>query len=150
MESRRKGGVKLEIINRQKKKKINLRKIKSLLKKIFTLLGIPSKRISVVFCDNNLIRNLNKKFFKKVYVTDVISFPLKDAFDANYLGEVVVSVDAAVKAARQRKVNWQEELVLYLIHGILHLAGYNDRTKKQREAMERKQNEILNKLSPKK
>jgi probable rRNA maturation factor len=59
------------------------------------------------------------------------------------LGEVVVSVEEAVAVAEKLKIDWQVELLLYLIHGILHLIGFEDSTAVQRKKMEKKQREIL-------
>jgi probable rRNA maturation factor len=99
-----------------------------------------------VFCDNVFIRKLNRKFFKKSNPTDVISFPLHDTINPDYLGEIVISAEQAKKICNFYGKRWQEELVLYLIHGVLHLIGYNDINKKERARMERKQEEIFAKL----
>ncbi|MBU1524254.1 MAG: rRNA maturation RNase YbeY [Candidatus Omnitrophota bacterium] len=136
----------IEIINQQKIKRINLKELREYLKRILIFLDIPSKKISILLCDNKFIRGLNKKFFRKDSSTDVISFPLKDDFDPDYLGEVAISVEEAAKAAKQYANTWQEELVLYLVHGVLHLLDYTDRTKKHKEAMDKKQKEIMKKL----
>lgn len=136
----------IEIINQQKIKRINLKELREYLKRILIFLDIPSKKISILLCDNKFIRGLNKKFFRKDSSTDVISFPLKDDFDPDYLGEVAISVEEAAKAAKQYVNTWQEELVLYLVHGVLHLLDYTDRTKKHKEAMDKKQKEIMKKL----
>jgi probable rRNA maturation factor len=139
-------GAKIEIINLQKIRRLDLKKLQRYLKEISSLIGISSSRISVTFCDNKLIRGLNKKFFKRYSPTDVISFPLNDNFDPYYLGEVVVSVEEALNLSKKYKKTWQEELILYIVHGILHLVGYSDRTNKKRRIMERKQKSIMEKL----
>lgn len=135
--------MKIEILNRQRIKRINLKRIKSYLKKIFTRLNISSKKISIVFCDNSFIKSLNKKFFKKSNATDVISFSLDDELDPDYMGEVVVSVEEATRIADKRKYNWEVELTLYLIHGILHLLGYKDARAADKKRMQRKEAQII-------
>ena len=90
-----------------------------------------------------MISGLNQRFFNKKKATDVIAFPLGDNLDPDYLGEVVVSVETAVAECAKYNLIWEEELILYLIHGILHLLGFSDATKKKREVMGKKQNEIL-------
>lgn len=135
--------MKIEIINQQKIKKINSNKIHRYLEKVLSYLNISSKKVSIFLCDNRRIRELNREYFKKNSSTDVISFPLADAFEPDYLGEVVVSVEESVKVADKLKVKWEDELFLYLIHGILHLLGYDDRTKRKKEVMEKKQEEVL-------
>lgn len=99
--------------------------------------------MSLVVCDNDFIKNLNKKYFNKNTVTDVISFPLTDKFDKNDLGEIVVSLEEAVLRAKDYGNTWKEEFTLYLIHGILHLLGYEDSNLKNKKVMDQKQQEVL-------
>jgi probable rRNA maturation factor len=136
----------VEVINRQKKKKIRIKKLKKKIGEILSLLNIPSQKISVVLCDNKFILALNRKFFKKNIPTDVIAFPLKDSFELDYLGEIIISIEEASLRHKEYGNTFEKELLLYSAHGILHLLGYRDDTKKQRERMERKQDEIICKL----
>lgn len=141
----------IELTNQQKIKRVNLKQLDRYLKKIFRLLSvssgnIASKELSILLCDNTFIKKLNKKYFKKHSVTDVIAFPLTDDFGPDYLGEVVVSVEEAVEMAKRLGCKWQDELRLYLIHGILHLVGYDDRTKFKKVRMEKEQARILKKM----
>ena len=138
--------MKIEITNSQRIKRINLKELKTFLKKIFSLLNISQKRISILFCDNKEIKKLNKKFFNKAQATDVIAFSLQDEFEKDYLGEVIVSVEQAVKISAEYGNTWKKELLLYLVHGILHLLGYDDIKKADRLKMEKKQQQILNKI----
>lgn len=135
-----------EITSRQKVKKISLKNTRIVLGAILKLIDLPHARISVLFCDDKFIVKLNKKVFKKSESTDVISFPLKDFSSPDYLGEVVVSVEQADKMCESYAKKWQEELALYLIHGILHLIGYDDAVKKEKLVMDRKQEKILHSL----
>jgi len=150
----------VEITNQQKVKRINLKQLNKYLKRIFVCLSskdaclparqgfalggnILSKKLSILLCDNAFIKKLNKKYFKKSSVTDVIAFPLADNLQPDYLGEVIVSVEEAVEVAKKIGCRWQDEVKLYLIHGILHLIGYDDRTNLKRALMEKKQEELL-------
>jgi len=136
----------IEIACRQRPARINFKNMRIVLREILQLLGLKSFCISVVFCDNKFISKLNRKFFKKSRATDVISFPLRDDEISKYLGEIVISVEQAKRMCDFYGKKWREELTLYLIHGILHLVGYNDIKKKERTIMERKQEEILSEL----
>ena len=138
----------IELTNQQKIKRVNLKQLHRYLKKIFRLLfaeggNIGSVNLSILLCDNTFIKKLNKKYFKKPSVTDVIAFPLADDLEPDYLGEVVVSVEEAVKMAKRLGCKWQDELRLYLIHGILHLVGYDDRTRLKKARMDKMQEELL-------
>ncbi|MBU2473886.1 MAG: rRNA maturation RNase YbeY [Candidatus Omnitrophica bacterium] len=135
--------MKIEITNRQKIKRVNLKQLRRYLTKTARLLSISGKKISLLLCDNKLITDLNQRYFKKARPTDVIAFNLSDCFDPDYLGEVVVSVEEAVKVSGQLDLPWQEELLLYCVHGVLHLLGYDDRSKIKRVAMEKKQLQIM-------
>ncbi|MCK5492243.1 MAG: rRNA maturation RNase YbeY [Candidatus Omnitrophica bacterium] len=135
--------MKVEIINNQNLKRINLKSLHEKFDKLGFSLDIADKQISFYLCDNEFIKNLNKKYFKKNSPTDVISFPLKDDLEPDYLGEVVVSVETAIMVSKDLNIKWQKELFLYLIHGVLHLIGYDDTTKIKRAVMEKKQEELL-------
>ena len=143
--------MKIEITNQQRIKRLNSKTLQKDILEVCRLLKLPgSGTISFLFCDNRQIRSLNRKYFKKSSNTDVISFPLKDEFSKNYLGEVVVSLEQAVKVAKRYKNSWQKEFMLYIIHGILHLIGYTDAKVKDREKMKRKENKILDAIWSKK
>ncbi|MBN3039671.1 MAG: rRNA maturation RNase YbeY [Candidatus Omnitrophica bacterium] len=138
--------MKIEITNQQKLKRIHLNRLSQRLKKVFKILGLSSKKASFLLCDNSFIKKINLKYFKKNIPTDVIAFSLKDEADPDYLGEIIVSVEQACIVCGRYALSFQEELFLYLVHGILHLLGYNDKTKKDKEKMHRKEKEILVKL----
>ncbi len=139
--------MKIEITNQQKVKRLNSKTLQKDILSVCRILKLPSGGvISFLFCDNKQIRALNRKYFKKSSDTDVISFPLKDEFSKNYLGEVVVSVEQAVNVAGKYGNSWQKELMLYVIHGILHLIGYTDIRFKERDKMKKKEAQVLKKL----
>ncbi len=78
--------------------------------------------LSVAVVTDDAIRALNRRFLGRDRPTDVLAFPLDEAE-----GEVVVSADRAVREAERRGVPPLAELMLYVVHGILHLSGYDDR-----------------------
>lgn len=136
----------IQIKNLQKIKKINQAKIRQKTRKIFKILKVDGVYVSLVFCGNNFIRKINRRYLKRNRATDVICFPLKDEFTPGFLGEIVISVEEAAKNADIYKTSFDSELTLYIIHGVLHLLGWRDYTKRERLKMERKQEEILKKL----
>lgn len=136
----------IEIINQQKVKKVNLKQLKGYARQTLKFLKAgPAVNISILLCDNYGIKKLNKKFLGKNSVTDVISFFLADDLAPDYLGDVAVSVEEAVLAAKKYGNPWNKELVLYVIHGILHLFGYDDSWPRKKK-MDKKQQFLLNKL----
>lgn len=101
--------------------------------------------ISVVFGDNRIIRSINRKFFDQNYNTDVISFPLGE--DAWPNGEIYVSLDMAKRQAKEFEVSFTQETRRLLIHGTLHLLGYDDRTRRGRAEMAKLEDHYLSLLN---
>ena len=97
--------------------------------------------LSIVVVGDRAMKDYNRRFHHVNSATDVLSFdsPLR----REYLGDVIISYDTAKENAR--RVGWRvrDELELLVIHGVLHLLGYDDATPAQREAMWRRQAEIL-------
>ncbi len=106
--------------------------------------------VSVLLTNNREIRALNKKFLKHDCSTDVISFEPGSGYivgrEADYLGDVVVSVDMAQAVARDLGIAWKQELARYLVHGMLHLLGYDDQGSLDREKMFRRQEDLVEKI----
>lgn len=134
--------MKIEITNQQTIKRIKRKETARFIKKVLNACKVAPEEISFVFCDDRFITKLNKKVFNRCVPTDVIAFP----FDSDNLGEVVVSVERAIKVCAQYGNSWEEEFHLYIIHGILHLLGYEDTAPAKKKKMFRKQGEIFNKI----
>lgn len=105
-------------------------------------------RLSVCFCDDAAIGALHARFFGDPTPTDVISFPLEA--DANQAssgeqaeGEVVVSVEFARCSAAEQGNTVDDEVALYVVHGALHLLGYDDVDPVERRAMKRAEKRVL-------
>lgn len=105
------------------------------LKKIAKKLGI--KEVSLVIVGEKKIKELNRKYRKKNKVTDILAFDY---------GEIFICLPQAKKQAKKLGHSLKKELAILLIHGILHLAGYDDRAKKDYNKMIKKQQEIWQKL----
>ncbi|MBD3246558.1 MAG: rRNA maturation RNase YbeY [Candidatus Omnitrophica bacterium] len=132
-----------QIIDNQRAGALAPARLRTMIKKICASADIDPEAVSFVFCGNERIRELNRRYLRTDSVTDVIAFPLAEKTEPGYLGEVVVSVERAVEAAPSYRHGWEKELALYCIHGVLHLLGYDDRTAESRREMERRQEEIL-------
>lgn len=90
--------------------------------------GILRSEISIAVVDDPAIRQLNKRYLNHDYETDVISFVLEYLEETSALsGQLIVSTDTAQKTAREFGGSMQDELLLYVVHGTLHLVGYNDK-----------------------
>ncbi|MCM8779174.1 MAG: rRNA maturation RNase YbeY [Candidatus Omnitrophica bacterium] len=141
--------MKIEVIRRIKKKiPCSQAEIRNNLRKVLRLLKIKNGSLNVVIVSDHFIRKLNRRFLNKDRVTDVLAFGEegKEGIKNGFLGEVVVSLDTAKRVARRYGKRIEEEFFLYLVHGILHLIGYTDRTLRERKAMEEMQNKIVTQL----
>jgi probable rRNA maturation factor len=84
------------------------------------------KIISLLITDDREIAELNGKYRNKLTPTDVLSFPSgTNGYATNQLGDVVISVDRAIRQAKERNLHLEQEMVRLLIHGTLHLLGYD-------------------------
>ncbi len=136
----------VQIKNLQNLKRINQAKLRKIIGRIVHYLGLKRASFSLVFCDNQFIKRLNRKYFKKSSPTDVISFPLKDKFNSQFLGEVVISVEEALRNAQLYRTSFNYEITLYIIHGLLHLLGYKDYPEREKKKMENKEKELLKRV----
>jgi probable rRNA maturation factor len=98
--------------------------------------------VSVVFVNSPYIKYINKKFLNHNFVTDVIAFPLEDGIGLD--GEIYVNLDRARSQARDYGVSFSDETRRLLIHGTLHLLGYDDTTPSHRRRMRQREEFYLN------
>jgi probable rRNA maturation factor len=103
---------------------------------------LRGRSLSIAFVTDAAIRKINRRFLGHDYATDVISFPL----DSDLLGELVISAPYARAEARKRRIPEREELLRYVVHGILHLLGYDDRTPAEKRRMWARQERELRRL----
>lgn len=101
--------------------------------------------VSVAFVDDETIHELNRQFLQHDYPTDVLSFVLEDE-PPRLEGEIVVSVDTARQNAAEAGWSADAELLLYVVHGALHLAGYRDKTPADAAEMRRAEAAALDQL----
>ena len=99
--------------------------------------------ISIALVDNATIHSVNRLYLDHDWPTDVISFPFSDPDDSELAGELVVSAQMAVSSALERGINPLDELALYLIHGLLHLCGYDDKNEVDALRMRDREQRIL-------
>ncbi len=134
----------IEIANLQKHFEIKKSKIKGVVEEVLGKEG-KGANLSFAFVDNNEIKKLNKRYFDSDEVTDVIAFPLSNQKNV-ISGEIIVSVETAVDTAGKGRINIEGEIILYVVHGLLHLLGYSDDNREDSKAMHDKESRILKKL----
>lgn len=140
------------IANEQKTVRLDLKRVERLIKEILRILRVSSKSsLSVTFISRAKIRCLNRRYFKKDRVTDVIALGYKGALKSggiypDYLGDIVICPGVALENSRIYHNVFLEELTLYIIHGILHLQGYRDRTKNDKLKMQKIEKALLQRI----
>ncbi|PKN10118.1 MAG: rRNA maturation RNase YbeY [Deltaproteobacteria bacterium HGW-Deltaproteobacteria-7] len=145
--------MKIQIDNQQKQIKIDKRKIRSEVTKLMNLLDCANKEISITFVDDAAIQIINKIYLSKDRPTNVISFSLQEGefggINPELLGDVVISVDTASRDAKKGHLTFDEEILFLIIHGLLHLLGYNhvNTSKANALKMKRKENELFQLLT---
>jgi probable rRNA maturation factor len=102
--------------------------------------------VSVVFIDGRRCRAINRKFLDHDRQTDVISFPLEEG--SNLEGEIYVNLDRARLQATDYGVTFGNEVARLVIHGTLHLVGYDDRRPHEAASMRRKENAYVGRFAP--
>jgi len=109
---------------------------------------IPSSEINVAVVDNATIHDTNRKFLQHDYPTDVITFPWDDeeTDDGPLQGDIMVSAEMAQQVAGEYGWAADDELLLYVIHGTLHLAGYDDHCDEDRAVMRERETHYLDSL----
>jgi len=141
-------GVKITIRNLQKKLPLNPKRIKSaILKAISSQSRKESGELTICFVDDKKIKQLNQKYLHRHMPTDVLAFDLSGARDSkNIFADIIISTDTAVRNARTFKTNPLYEIYLYIVHGVLHILGYNDKNANQRKIMDKEAARILAQL----
>ncbi len=102
--------------------------------------------LSCVFCSDEFLLDINKRFLDHDYYTDIITFPLEET-DKKTSAELYISIDRVKENAASLSVPFAQELHRVIFHGVLHLCGYGDKTKKEETLMRQKEDEWLDLFS---
>ena len=105
--------------------------------------GVHAASISLALVDDAAIHGLNRRHLGHDWPTDVITFGLSDPDEPVLAGELIVSAEMAATTARAAGIDPLTELRLYIVHGLLHLCGYDDRSATASESMRRREGEVL-------
>ncbi len=142
------------ISNNQKQVAIDLDFIKVVAEEIMKFEASPENvELSLVFCDDDFIQKLNKNYRGKNEPTDVLSFPMDEEHfesEIRMLGDIVISTETALRQADNLKHPVPLEIIFLLIHGLLHLHGYEHSGKLQRKRMRDREVTIFRHLCEKK
>ena len=129
----------ITVFNRQKDLKLSTRRTKALVKAVLQSQKVECREIFVYFVNEKQITNLHGEFFNDPTPTDCITFPL----DNETLGEIFVCPKAAIDYCKKRGGDPLNETALYIVHGILHLLGYDDLDPVKKRAMRKKEKKCM-------
>jgi probable rRNA maturation factor len=102
--------------------------------------------LNYIFCSDPYLKKINKKFLSHNYLTDIITFPSNNSKE-NLSGDIFISIDRVRDNARNYNENLTDELHRVMVHGLLHLCGYRDKTQKDISLMRKKENSYLKQRS---
>jgi probable rRNA maturation factor len=135
----------VELANRQTRHAVNTDSLLAAARLVLQEEGISRATVSIAVVCDRAIRPLNRRYLQHDYATDVLSF-LLDSGPGWLEGEIVVSADTAATQAPQYDSSTQDELLLYVIHGALHLVGYDDTTPTARKRLLARQRRHLRRM----
>jgi probable rRNA maturation factor len=126
--------IRVQVCNQQATLKIPQRRLVAAVRRVLAEATIATAQISLAIVDDPTIRDLNREFLDHDDATDVLSF-LLERQAGSLEGEIIVSAQTAASAAPHYGWSAAEELLLYVIHGALHLVGYDDHSAAERAEM---------------
>lgn len=137
--------MKIRIANRQKRLKIDNRRIRSRVTRLLRLIDCADQELSITLVDDEAIRLLNRQYLHRDKPTNVLSFSLREGecgmVNPGMLGDIVISADTAMRDARKGSLTLEEEILFLIIHGLLHLTGYDHVRTSRADALKMKKRE---------
>jgi probable rRNA maturation factor len=135
----------ISIENRQRQFKVDLVRLRRSLKRLMKELSCEDGEISLVLVDDDQIRGINKTYLRRDRPTNVISFAMTEGefsdINPHLLGDIILSVETASRDAATANMDFMDEVEFLLIHGLLHLQGYNHEGTSEKTAQEMKDKE---------
>jgi probable rRNA maturation factor len=133
----------LQVRNLQRDQRINTRLLQKITRVLLeSLLGVEEYELGIHLLSARKMATINQQFLNHTGPTDVITFNLTEN-GAGLLGEIYICVAIAQKQAQEFRTSWPAELVRYMVHGVLHLLGYDDLTSAKRKVMKQKENHFV-------
>ena len=114
------------------------------LKKSVNSLGFTIGELSFIFCSDEYIKKINIKYLSHHFFTDVITFNYSK--EKLLFGDVYISIERVKENSKTYKTSFNEEMFRVIIHGVLHLCGFDDKTKEEKSLMRSKENDFLSSI----
>lgn len=129
-------------------KKLNLKapEIRLVVRKMQSLMGFDIDELTFSLVDDNTIYEINREYLKHDYPTDIITFNYSEKNQIFIDGEVLISYETALLNAKKYDVTLENEITRLIIHGVLHLLGFDDTTPSKKRVMKNKENALLKQI----
>jgi probable rRNA maturation factor len=134
------------VADSQKTRRLNRTFLKQIAEDLLSKqLGLEDAEVGFDFVNDQRMAELNQRYLGHEGSTDVITFPYSES-NGPLQGDIFICVDEAIRQSRSFKTTWQQEIVRYMVHGLLHLLGEDDLKPELRRKMKRKENRLVEKL----
>ncbi|MEP6706229.1 MAG: rRNA maturation RNase YbeY [Pyrinomonadaceae bacterium] len=124
----------IEVVNRQRKRQLDCARWQAFAQKALLVIPVDAHGATIVFVSDRVMRELNRRWRRREETTDVLSFPAEqdefEKLEGPSLGDVVISVEQAARQAAAQGLKFDEEVSQLILHGLLHLCGYDHETDK--------------------
>jgi probable rRNA maturation factor len=134
--------IKVSVASPQESVPIDRGRMRQIVRTVLEGESISNAEVSLAFVDNATSHQLNKRYLDHDEPTDILTFPLRDAV-GKLTGELVVGAEVAQTQASERGHEVEAELALYVIHGLLHLCGFDDKSAEQVVRMRERERHYL-------
>lgn len=144
--------MRVTILNRQRRRRIDTARLKQITRALLAELKIPDAELGIHLVSAKHMAQVNWQYLQHEGSTDVITFDHSEASGAGdglprrLYGELFVCVDDAARQAVEFGTTWRSEVVRYVVHGVLHLLGYDDLKPELRRKMKRAENRLVRRL----
>jgi probable rRNA maturation factor len=136
----------LVINNRQRARRLDRKLLNQIAEFTLSESRVESAELGIHFVSPKQMANVHEQFMNIAGSTDVITFDHGSEPPAKIHGEIFISIEDAIAQAREFKTTWQSETARYMVHGILHLLGYDDLEAQARAKMKREEDRLVRKL----
>jgi probable rRNA maturation factor len=138
--------IRVKIASPQEVVPLEFARLRAAAQQVLTDEGVGEAKLSLAFVDNPTIHRLNKQFLDHDEPTDILTFPLSGEGARVLEGELVIGAEVAREVAAERGHDVQVELLYYVVHGILHLCGFDDTTPAEAARMRQRERYHLGRL----
>ena len=139
--------IEINIFNKALNLKIEDSKVNELVHLTLNETRYEKINLSFIFCNDQTLNDFKVKYFNDDVLTDIVTFPIRN--DSELEAEIYISHEMAIKNAKEFKVSLNNEMSRLIVHGILHLIGFNDITKEKKKEMFEKQEQVISNFNKK-